>query len=314
MAQPGAPGPDLEWDAPPGCPTREAFMGELQRALGRPATSRACQVRVEILQNPDTSWTATVSTFADGASADRALQAETCQTVVSAAAVIAAVAIEAPQQATPSTAAAVEAPSVASRPTTESAHGAESSDREVHSRAGIESQLALGIAGVVDTASMPALDVGIEGDVAWAARTASLRLRLGVSGAVFGDDATPVQDHPGQGGTFTLATGGARGCATRLFGPVEIGPCLGAEMDFMRGSGTAQIPGEGRGHWSALDGSALASWNPARRFGLNVRADGVLPLARPSFVISQQSGAGDIFVHRPAMTFRAAVGIEARFF
>jgi hypothetical protein len=315
LAQLDAPLPDLEWDAPLECPTRQAFMGELERALGRARTRRVGHVRVAIVQNADTSWTAIVRTSADDASAERVLRAETCQTVASAAAVIAAVAIETPSQPTPAEAASPEAPSVASKPAAEVAHRAKPSDREEPPHAGIESQLAFGVAGIVDTATMPALDVGIEGTVAWAARVASLRLRLGVSGDLFGDEVTTAPGHAADGGTFSLASAGARACGTRLFGPVEVGPCVGGEVDVMRGTGTAQTSLEKNGVWSALDGSALASWSPGRRVGLNVRLDGVLPLARPSFVIAQQAGTGDIFVHRSAaVTFRAAVGIELRFF
>jgi hypothetical protein len=82
----------------------------------------------------------------------------------------------------------------------------------------------------------------------------------------------------------------------------------------MSGSGTGTGAEQGSGAWGGLSGSALGTWNLGRAFGVTVRADGVLPLSRPPFVITRFE-ASDIVVHRPApATFRMAVGIEARFF
>ena len=301
-----SPAFDLEWSAPRQCPTREAFLGELERALGTADRRRVTgKAQVDIVEDADKGWTATVQTEAHGVSGARVLHGETCQTVASAVAVIAAVAIEVPPTE----------PSANGESTPSSLGRSGASEVRSGARRSSESQLAIGAAGILDYATMPSLDFGIEGNLAWALRIASLRLRLGVSGAVFGSQATAAQDpSANEGGTFSLVTGGAHTCATKLLGSFEVGPCLGGEVDFMTGLGNATSREERTGTWTALDGSALASWSPWRHSGVMVRLDGVLPLARPSFVITR-SGESALFVYRPApVAFRAALGVEVRFF
>ncbi len=282
---------DLEWNSPPQCPTREAFLGELERALGAADSRRTTgKAQVDIVEDADKGWTATVHTVANGVSGERVLHGETCQTVASAAAVIAAVAIEVPPGA----------PSASDAPAPSSSNEASAGEVRSEARDRGESQLAVGAAGILDQGTMPSLDFGIEGSLAWALRLASLRLRLGVRGTAFRSEATAAQNpHASEGGTFSLVTGGAHACATKLLGSLEVGPCLGGEVDFMNGSGTGTSPEENPAAWIALDGSALASWSPWRHAGVIVRLDGVLPLARPSFVITR-SGESAVFVYRPA--------------
>ena len=296
---------DLEWNAPAQCPTREVFLAELANALGSASRGRVpSSTRIDIASAGDDGWKATVHVAAQGASSERVLHAETCQTLASAAAVIAAVAMEVPTGDPPPTEARAIAPS----------NGSADHETLLGTRSRKESQLVAGAAAILDDGTLPALSPGVEGTVAWALRVAPLRVRIEASGAVFETQGGEAQGHPAEGGRFSLITAGGRVCGTRLFGPLEVGPCVGGELDLMNGSGTGTQPIDGRGYWSALDGSALGSWSPTRGFAVTVHVDGVLPLARPSFVITHL-GADDIFVHRPALaTLRTAVGIELRFF
>lgn len=297
---------DLEWNAPAQCPTREVFLAELASALGSASRGRVpCATRIDIASAGDEGWKATVHVAARGVSSERVLHAETCETLASAAAVIAAVAMEAPAGDPPPT----EARAIASF------DGSADHEALLGTGSRKESQLVAGAAAILDDGTLPALSPGVEGTVAWALRVAALlRVRFEASGAVFETQGGEAQGHPTEGGRFSLITAGGRVCGTRLFGPLEVGPCLGGELDLMNGSGTGTQALPGSGQWGALDGSALGSWSPTRGFALTVRVDGVLPLAPPSFVI-KRVGADDIFVHRPALaTLRMAAGIELRFF
>jgi hypothetical protein len=297
----GAAAIDLAWNAPAECPTRDVVRGELARALGPTASGQtAGRVQIDVERDADSSWTAKLHIVVRGIASQRSLHAESCETIASAAAVIAEVALEGPfHEPRP-------APNL---PSNESAN-----DTRQGAPHGGASQLIVGLAGTLDTATQPSLDLGLEGDLGWARRTASWTLRAEASGSVFENRSTEVAGQPGEGGTFSLVTGGVRACATRVFGTLEAGPCLGGEVDFMSGSGTGTGAEQGSGAWGGLSGSALGTWNLGRAFGVTVRADGVLPLSRPPFVITRFE-ASDIVVHRPApATFRMAVGIEARFF
>jgi hypothetical protein len=304
-AQPeDVPAIDLVWNAPVGCPAREFVRAELARALGphKPTRRAAESVRIDVERSSDSDWTATVRIAAGGAESERALRAESCATIASAAAVITAVAVDGPLRESPT----------APEPTRTRASNASADD--VHRDAHRDSQVIVGAAGILDTATEPSLDLGLEGDLGWALRSGSFRVRVEASGALFESRAVGVVGRPGEGGTFSLTSGGVRTCGTALFEAFEVGPCLGGEVDFMTGSGTASQAGEGSGAWATVSGSALALWNVGRAFGVITRADAVLPFARPPFVITHV-GAGDIVVHRPASaTFRMAIGIEVRFF
>jgi hypothetical protein len=299
-AAPAEPGIDLEWSAPAQCPGREAFLGELIRALGSAPAETPGKVRVDMAQPAGGGWEATVHIEARGITSDRVFRAETCQTVASAAALVAAVALEATSQGATGT--------------PESSTPRRSAFGPTGPAATPESQLVVGAAATLDVGTLPYPGPGAEGTLAWAMRFASFRVRVGVSGAVFKNESIVLLPS-NEGGSFSLVTAGGRACGAKLVGPVEIGPCLGGEVDRMGAAGIATHPEERTGVWGALTGSAFGSWIASRGFGVTVRADGVLPFARPPFVITRSPPANDMSVHRAGpLSFRASLGIEIRFF
>ena len=292
-AAPAEPAIDLEWSAPAPCPGREVFLGELTRALGSaPAEQTPGKVRVDMVQPAGGGWEATVHIVARGIISDRVFRAETCQTVASAAALVAAVALEATSQEASGT--------------LESSTPRRSAPWPTDTGVTPESQLVVGAAATLDVGTLPSPGPGAEGTLAWAMRFASFRVRVGASGAVFMNES--VRFPSGEGGSFSLVTAGGRACGAKLLGPVEVGPCLGGEVDRMGAAGIAIHPEEWTGVWGALTGSAFGSWSASRGFGVTLRADGVLPLARPLFVITRPLPANDIPVHRPGpLSFRASL-------
>ena len=249
-------------------------------------------------QSAGGGWEATVHIVARGISSDRVFRAETCQTVASAAALVAAVALEATSQE-------------ASQPP-EPSTPQRSAPGPTGTAAAPESQLVVGAAGALDVWTLPSPAPGAEGTLAWAMRFASFRMRVAASGAVFRNESVVFPSK--EGGNFSLVTAGGRACGAKLVGPVEVGPCLGGEVDFMGAAGRAIHPEQHTGVWGALTGSAFGSWSASSGFGVTVRADGVLPFAPPAFVIKRPDGS-DIPVHRSGpLSFRASLGIEIRFF
>jgi hypothetical protein len=172
---------------------------------------------------------------------------------------------------------------------------------------------------VLDDATMPNLAPGAELTLGWAYRVSIWRLRLLASGEIF-----PVQNvsfgpsRPGESGHFGLLAGSARACGGIVGHGFDLGPCVGAEVDNMSASGagsslTSKLTGSAT--WGAVVGSVLASWSPWRPLAIMARLDGLLPLARPPFVIHDNLTNADSTVHRPsAEAMRVALGIELRFF
>jgi hypothetical protein len=123
---------------------------------------------------------------------------------------------------------------------------------------------------------------------------------------------------PDEGGRFSLFAAALRGCAGVVRGAFDLGPCLEGEFAFMSASGEAPSvttfePKDQLGRWISLGGGLLGSWSPSRALAVFVRGDALVPLARPSFVVS--SGPSNDLVHRPAaLAGRGALGLQLRFF
>jgi hypothetical protein len=301
-AQAAPPPVDLVWNAPaPQCPTRERVLAEVARVLGGSREPIApASARVDVAAGQDGRWQAELSVDARGAHTERRFEAESCEAIASAAALIVAVAVEggvAPEvpAATPQRA---PGPSpLAQR------------DGSTH-----DSQLIVTAAGVIDDATLPAVGGGGEAGVGWAYRISIYRLRALVGASLFANQTFSP------GGSFTLLATSARTCGSIASGPFEFGPCLGADVDAMWASGVgwqqrhqaSPLP-----YWASLLGSALVSWNFSRHIAIFARADGLISLEPPRFMASDVPPPipPDIPVHRPApVAARGAFGIELRFF
>ncbi|MGH7271316.1 MAG: hypothetical protein ACREJ3_12885 [Polyangiaceae bacterium] len=309
LAQPSRGGFDLTWNAPPSCPARDVVLAEMARALGINSARTEGRAQIDVTEGEDGRWRATLQVQARGGRSERVLEADRCDTIAAGSAVVLAVAVGGGALPLPLPQPAANVPPPAHQP--QPAANVPPPER----RASAESQMVVGVSGVMDDGTMPSLAPGIEASLGWGLRHEAMRLRIVAEGALYGSQMAGASGRPGEGGTFTLWTGAVRGCETRVFGPVELGPCLGVELDAMSGAGIgAATPLQGSGTWGAVDGSALAVWNAGRAFGFSLRAGGVLPWSRPSFVIDRAAG-GDIPVHRPALLgLRIATGIEVRFF
>jgi hypothetical protein len=171
---------------------------------------------------------------------------------------------------------------------------------------------------MLDGKTMPSAAPGVEGGLGWAIRFSTWRVRSMVLGSFF----PPVKAFartgpPGEGGSFDLLSLATHICATAVRGSLEVGPCLGAELDVMTATGIGNgapptyKPSTSTGLWGTGAGSVLAAWNPSRHVGVFVRADGLVSPSPPTFGLLP----GHVPVHTPSsLGARAVLGMEVRFF
>jgi hypothetical protein len=79
----------LTWNAPSGCPSGDAVMGEVQRMLGG-TTSHHATVQADVAEVGPAHWSVHLATNVDGAAGERSLDADSCASLASATALIVA--------------------------------------------------------------------------------------------------------------------------------------------------------------------------------------------------------------------------------
>ena len=308
-------GPDdspvrLVWDAPSPCPNAETVLAQIKRSLGSAPTAREqAVVEAHVSLGEHGRWNATLRTTTRAGSSERALEAESCAAIATAIALVSAVAVEGAEAPPPATAPPVSPPPTPSTPVPNPPHE--------HSSAALRSQLLLGADVAANEGVLPGLRFGGELAGGWGLRVAPYQLRALASASLFPSTTTGVPGRNGERGIFELWTATARACGTRAFGSIELGPCLGGEMDAMSASGQGtrkSLPSTPL--WGSLVGSVLGAVDIGPAIALFVRVDGVLAPTTPTFVVEVQGATGGpIVVHQPAsLTGRGAVGVEVRFF
>jgi hypothetical protein len=104
-----------------------------------------------------------------------------------------------------------------------------------------------------------------------------------------------------------------RACTSFGTARLDVGPCVGGELDRMSGTGVASAPvfapGKGRATWGTLVGSVLASVRLSGDVGLFVRFDANVSIVPPRFDV--QTPSGRALVEQPSpVAARAAAGVE----
>jgi hypothetical protein len=280
---------DLEWVAPAGCSSRESVLAAVTRAVGprRAADVEAIRVRA-VVESSGRGYRVQLST----PSGERALEAETCDQLADAVALILALAVE-PSAAAPQPQERVAPP----QPETERRKPSVSAARS--------SWLAVGAGQVGDLGTLPGVAVGAEVFV-------GLRVppvRLEISGAIWAPRRQEVEGTTA-GGELTLTSAVAQGCFLPVLDRFELGGCIGAGIDSMTATAFGPIVvSRGSAVWTVIAGEARAGialypWLAVHAaFGLHV------PGSRPFFVIE---GVGQ--VHRPApVSGRQSLTVELRF-
>jgi hypothetical protein len=296
---------DLEWNAPAECPSKEAVLEDAARVLSEPPEAAShVLVHADVTRDERGQWHATLGVDSDDAHSDRVLDAETCQALAKATALILAIAVEGRDEAR-------SVPASAARPSS-----------APRSRVSVpfesRSQVVVLGSGVVDWGLLPAAAPGAELGLGWADSTLQWRVRAFATASVFGDQTAALASAGNEGGRFAAFATSAHGCASLVRSALDVGLCLGIEFDVMRASGFGP-PATGftsrprTESWPSALASAIASYSLSRHVAIMVRTQGVLPIDPPTFGIVEASGHGDP-LHSPAAGVRVTLGVETRFF
>ena len=280
------------WRAPPECPTAAHVEAAVEANLARSdAVLVPVVAMVSVLGPTAGRWQASLLFQAGYTRAERKFEAESCEAIASAAALIITLWVEGGPDTPPPAARAQDseaAPIARGIPP----------DR---------TRFVLMLNGLLDWGTMPDSPAGgmeATGGPIWKFPGWRLRALAGLS--FFPNRRTPLMDIIEQA-DFQLFDFSVSGCATVGGGSFEIGPCAGAELAVMHGSGT--VLQDSTQLWLALLGSALASWSISPAVAVFGRADLALPTGRKSFL----DPPGNTVYKVPAVAVRGALGLELRF-
>ena len=342
----------LSWSAPPECPDASYVMSELGRQLSSAtiAPEKRIVARAEVTRGEGKSWHLRLVTESAGQRGDRALDAESCRAAADATALIVAMAVDpslalAPAHADagaaivplvapiasgtaapPATASAAptatEVPAATATPAaaptprpppraTPRATAASSATPADASGRGKVIALSFGLAA--DDGALSGVKPGLWGAIAWIPKRA--RVELGVE--YFPATRVQVASNPARGADLDLAIGALHGCyVAAREGKVELGPCAGAEVGWMRGAGFGVASASAGGTmWAGLLVGGLLNVRVSELFSLRLSLDAVAPLSRPSFVLDSPGVGGvPLKVHKSAgIVGRGLFGAELRF-
>jgi len=308
----------VDWRAPAGCPDAAAVRADVKRLGGVAVAGDSATV---IAVSHGARWRATIALGGRGGSRERVVEAATCKSVAEAAALVVALAFPAPE---------VPASPIEPAPRSEPARPVEPASpidpakpiepavappivaREAPARVASSARapFAAGAAAGAIAGALPSTAPGVALSIAWLPR----RVRVELGAIASGAESASVIGAP-VGADFRVLGASARACASLLaLGPFALAPCAGIEADRIHaagfGSRASRDVDETRG--AGLFG-ALATFAIDRPLVLRLGVDGVVPFARPRFVVN----VDDLIlveVHRPAAIWgRALLGAEVRF-
>ena len=306
---------DLHWDGPASCPS-ETFYAALERHLGEPADGPPLRVRVQVHEQ-DGRWTLDLGVADDTATGARQLAADSCTTLVDAAAFIVAQALDQsvvplPPAAVPEPLPSLPLPQPVPQPLPPEA---------------IASPLASPIASPSEALPPPLTRPRLRGALraeagpsggALPGTGAELGLAVGLLGTSWRVELTahgrlPVRvaaTAPGVGASLAMWAVGARGCGVPRAGSIEFPLCLGAEAGQLHARSFGLTPeGRGAATWAAVTAGPGLMWSPRPWFALTLQLELAIALIRPEFVI-----AGLPPLHNVGpLQARGLLGVEFRF-
>jgi len=313
LAAAGAERVALIWNAPEGCPTTQAILDEVEKTLEGSAKDVAPVAAVVDVPAPsDGRWRASLVIHSHGKRAKRQFDAESCEALALATALIVGLAAEGGDDApAPGSAGQVRPPAsradnaIGSAPVQGPANPASAWDA---------SGPHLLVGGVVDSGTMPGgAAAGIEAAAGQSWTTSVWRLRLTASASFF-----PERDLPNTNtfavpyGQYWMVSFSGRGCLMAVLSRFEIGPCVGGELAFMHVTGIGGPTATDTQYWASPLVSAAAGLTVASRVAVFARTDIVFPTTQRSFTMSGSGGTGDVY-KIPSHAFRGVVGVELRF-
>src|SRR5450631_8914 len=275
------------WQAPPECPTAAHVQAEVEGNLAHSAARPVPVLALVSVRAPTGGrWQASLLFQAGYTRAERRFEAESCEAIASAAALIIALWANGGPDALPVDQAS-DKPRIAP--------GVDP-DR---------TRFVLMLNGILDWGTMPDPPGGgmeAAGGPIWTVPGWRLRALAGLS--FFPNRRTPLTVGIDQA-DFQLFNLSGRGCLTITRDRFELGPCAGVELAIMHGSGTTLQ--DSTQLWLSLLGSALASWSISPAVAVFGRVEVVVPTTQKSFA------TGNVVYAVPDVAVRGALGLELRF-
>jgi hypothetical protein len=340
----------LSWEAPAECPDEGRVRSAVERLLGEgqpPPAHVSARARVE--HTASGHWNVRLTTVRDGATGERVVESDSCQSLADATALIVALTID-PERV------AAHAPGVPSAPASSTVaptapppSAAAPAAASVSPSAALPTSASTAAPSVAPQREAPAtrsatatgptlftLFAHVGGDVGTLPR-AALAIDAGIALTLgsfrlegYGTYLPPQATYPTAASLPTLGTnilllaGGLRGCFLPLRGSVEAGGCAGLELGDLYGQGfgpalpnpkQAFAPANGGGLWVAPTLSGRASWRIARSFALVLDVGLVVPLQRDLFEFDNlENPNAPLPLHEAGpVEGRAAIGPEVRF-
>lgn len=324
----------LTWDAPRGCPSRDAVVTAATR--GRREKQDA-ELRADAKITKGAAWHVVLRTSQAGApDGERRLEAASCAELADATALVLALALEtaarpadhAAEQAVAETNAvdAKGAGAESERPAATKSEQAEDAGRPEplstatlepasrardrradagHGREGELLRFAVGAAGALVTNVLPSAAPGATVTIGWTPG----RFRLEATGGFFAAQSGAVPDSEA-GARFRMRTIGGRACFDAIASAIHVGPCAGGTVHDVAARGTAVTEAyDATATWASVDGGVRAAFPLAGVAAVVASTELVTALARPTFVVD-----GEGVVHRPgAAGVRVVLGLEAHF-
>jgi hypothetical protein len=297
------------WDAPAGCPSREAFVQRV-RAMATSPLADDIDIHARIHVEPEGArWSARVAIDASDAGSERSFEGASCAAVADAAALMVGLALTSapPPSAPPGTpavpagGAAVEEaaahPPVATRAASIEVQPAAPAPHDAVSSRSLVFRPSLRASAIVDFGTMPAAGPGATVGASWRVGL----FEASVDAAAFAGERGAVAGST-SGASVALASASADAClAVPLRDRVVMVPCAGMALE--------RLAADGFGAASRFDaaqpvvvlaaalGEVGLEWSPLRWLALRVAARALAPLSRPTFVV-HGPGGGDVY--RPA--------------
>jgi hypothetical protein len=304
---------NLIWNAPPDCPGRDAVLTDVQRILDGP-TTRTVVAQADVTKLAPEHWSVHLVTSVDGAPGDRTLDANSCASLAAATALILAWTVD-PTKGVPP--APPPEPSGGPLPAPTSVP-VERPARSGSSHASGSLGAAVSVSGMADSNTLPA--PAVAGEIAVAGLLGPFRLEISGADWVTQQAMGTVLGETTEGTTIHLFDAAARGCyGWRPGAGLELSPCLGAALFFATGDGLGGTPARFTSHhfsaqdWAAAQGDVLGTWRLFGPLALRASVGVLIPPAPPHFEIHVNNPEGNVFLHRPGVSARATLGVEARF-
>jgi len=318
-----SPGVALAWSAPAECPSRAAVLGEVRAILEGGAASAHSVEAAATVERAGQRWRVALTIRSDQGSGVRSLDADSCEALASAVALIVALAVDPTRRAPADAGAPPDAQAPARASTDADAGAAPSPPSSPQPRPHDEREeedgprLVVGVAGVADFGDLPSPALGGSVAVAGLYR----RARLEARGRTYASQRVADLARPAQGVDLAYLGLDARACLAVLAtgraarDGVAVSPCLGVDLSRVAGSGFGGTKTfSGNGSWVAFEGGLLGTWALASSVALRVGVDLLVPTSRPGFVVLAPDGSTAESLHRPAsIGGRFDLGVELRF-